>query len=228
MEQVGATEAFVRERDDVLLSLDYERLKAFCAAVDDIAAALRAAEAMLKWRPIETAPKDGPVLIYDPLACEPFVYVCSYADFGDGEPCWVEHADGQSCEPMPGPTHWMPLPAPPFPAEREAECEDFASCQRQNFTNCPCQDLPSPRVGEKGPDRSELNALIEKARARGMTDEERAAQRESFVKAEMAMNCANEDCMPECKKPEGGEGCARKAVASSPPAAPVPTREGAE
>ena len=72
---------------------------------DAFAAALAAHEAALTaWQDIETAPKDGEiVLIYD----EGYIGKASFDSTG-----WIDHeADGHLIEPPP--THWMPLPAPP-------------------------------------------------------------------------------------------------------------------
>jgi hypothetical protein len=75
---------------------------------------------MARWQPIETAPRDGAVV----LACEidrgkRVVYSAkheqSYWDKECGIPArWhlsdlVWHDESDECDP----THWMPLPAPP-------------------------------------------------------------------------------------------------------------------
>lgn len=102
MEQVGATEAFVRERDDVLLSLDYERLKAFCAKYGS---------------PI---PPPGMALLTMHKARTGATTLPQVARLESAE--WLRgrgYSTRQICEPMPGPTHWMPLPAPPFPADKK-------------------------------------------------------------------------------------------------------------
>jgi len=64
---------------------------------------------MMKWQPIETAPKDGThFLAYWPEHdLDPHMkqyHVCHYAH-GAIWPCWITEDDL--------PTHWMPLPPPP-------------------------------------------------------------------------------------------------------------------
>lgn len=61
----------------------------------------------MSWQPIETAPKDGTVVIgYDPSG--------AYATRSGFE--FMRWLDGQWCDPETHrmyPTHWMPLPDPP-------------------------------------------------------------------------------------------------------------------
>lgn len=62
---------------------------------------------MTEWLPIETAPKDGMLII---LANARFSFVGRWAEqnyVGVGEPKWVDDHD-HGC---PTPTHWMPFPA---------------------------------------------------------------------------------------------------------------------
>lgn len=62
-------------------------------------------EAWPKWRPIETAPKDGTlVIIYDPRSHR--AYACGF-EFG----IW-QTGVWDSRGPV-SPTHWLPLPPPP-------------------------------------------------------------------------------------------------------------------
>ena len=72
---------------------------------------------MSKWQPIETAPKDGTVII---LADDTSGLVMAgyFFDSGDGFP-WVT-LDNECLPPLngwtddgSGPTHWTPLPEPP-------------------------------------------------------------------------------------------------------------------
>lgn len=60
-----------------------------------------AAETLQGWQPIETAPKDITVLVYD----EGTICMATYLT---PEERWYDHGYM-----TPGPTHWMPLPAPP-------------------------------------------------------------------------------------------------------------------
>jgi hypothetical protein len=61
----------------------------------------------MDWQPIETAPKDGKlVLVY-----AGFIGIASYYNWlGNG---WQWCDDGEGLPYDPQPTHWMPLPAPP-------------------------------------------------------------------------------------------------------------------
>lgn len=63
---------------------------------------------MSDWKPIESAPRDvdSPSLVHHPKWDAPAV--CNFIEqFGE----WCIWGDGGV--PMPQPTHWMPLPAPP-------------------------------------------------------------------------------------------------------------------
>ena len=73
-----------------------------------------------EWQPIETAPKDGAILIYfadgriDPITAMDILN--DAALLTDESHCWLF-----TCDPQPNvfcgfeayPTHWMPLPQPP-------------------------------------------------------------------------------------------------------------------
>ncbi len=61
---------------------------------------------MREWQPIETAPKDKRVLLFDGDWVSAGAYT-DYDNFG-----WVMDSD-EGPHSGPGPTHWMPLPAPP-------------------------------------------------------------------------------------------------------------------
>jgi hypothetical protein len=67
------------------------------------------AEARPKWRPIETAPKDKDVLVYQPS--ENIVISAFWQEDGyfHGWMNWSCRSDGWQL----APTHWMPLPEPP-------------------------------------------------------------------------------------------------------------------
>jgi hypothetical protein len=63
---------------------------------------------MTEWQPIETAPKDGSLILsWD----NPYMIVVSWdTDPRDeGGQCWKINYSGDWMTP----THWMPLPAPP-------------------------------------------------------------------------------------------------------------------
>lgn len=63
------------------------------------------------WRPIETAPKDCPILAYNPVQG---VYETRY-DKGEWPHAdWFSDDAGRTASLWyPRPTHWMPLPPPP-------------------------------------------------------------------------------------------------------------------
>ena len=68
-----------------------------------------------EWQPIETAPKDGTVILacfdkwYHPMA----VCWAAYHPNAKGKACWRTSAiGGDKVEQL---THWMPLPSPPTP-----------------------------------------------------------------------------------------------------------------
>lgn len=70
---------------------------------------------MSEWQPIETAPKDGRLIaLYD----DRVVVGCWNPTLGDGWYFW-DGSDGElNCWiPGYGPSHWMPLPAPPVTSE---------------------------------------------------------------------------------------------------------------
>ncbi len=73
---------------------------------------------MSEWQPIETAPKDGTLII---CAGEGWVEVCSWRETKYHGAGWLDGHDERRTEdyasrPMSGITHWMPLPSPPNPA----------------------------------------------------------------------------------------------------------------
>lgn len=64
------------------------------------------------WQPIETAPRDGLILVYSPKHKEQFVVFLG-TNPEDGVKKWVI-ARGESITfVVSDPTHWMPLPKPP-------------------------------------------------------------------------------------------------------------------
>ena len=71
----------------------------------------------MNWQPIETAPKDGGVLLgtwfstWNQQSAIHIETVC----FSFGK--WIYAYDGDSC-PQP-PTHWMPIPPPPTQEPQE-------------------------------------------------------------------------------------------------------------
>jgi hypothetical protein len=80
-----------------------------------------------EWQPIETAPKDGSILIgrgsYDPNDSDNMLAVAMRFQ---GELWYRENAGGGfnlDCHP----THWMPMPAPPKPQNRLV---GFKACGR--------------------------------------------------------------------------------------------------
>ena len=81
----------------------------------------------MNWQPIKTAPKDRHIMLYAPAIIFKGEKLPERVTLGN----WTtgEHADDEECD-DPGwiswdggftdehpPTHWMPLPAPPVPAQ---------------------------------------------------------------------------------------------------------------
>jgi hypothetical protein len=100
-----------------------EQIEAICERVErgELAAinATDAIMALIGWRDIESAPRDGtPVLVFSPYKDinEPTnVIVARFNSFGDEE--WWEPCENLlrdvSGAIEPAPTHWMPLPQTP-------------------------------------------------------------------------------------------------------------------
>lgn len=75
---------------------------------------------MAEWQPIDTAPRDGTVVLVYPPTFTSNGQTCSAARFDDDRysqrprPCWKRddaiHITTSRDKP---PTHWMPMPAPP-------------------------------------------------------------------------------------------------------------------
>ena len=86
----------------------------------------------MKWRPIETAPRDGTAVMLcwaidangnpidwtrDPRTAGVFVQVASW---WEGENAWVVYCSMVQDPSLHfDPTHWMPLPAPPLKMAKE-------------------------------------------------------------------------------------------------------------
>jgi hypothetical protein len=105
--------------DELMRLLDaHEEAYGSGADVQVTRAAIRAlASSMAQWQDIATAPKDGPILAYNPVQG---VYATRY-DRGE----WP-HADWYSDDLgrdaslwYPRPTHWQPLPSAPLSASPE-------------------------------------------------------------------------------------------------------------
>ncbi len=63
---------------------------------------------MTKWQPIETAPRDGTVvLLFQPHSQVGYMFVGVLNNRGE----WVDNIMGEDHRPTP--THWQPLPEPP-------------------------------------------------------------------------------------------------------------------
>jgi hypothetical protein len=69
----------------------------------------------MNWQPIETAPKDGSVIIGWHKKWQEL----SMIDFDNREKKWMGRFPGFI--PFDQPTHWMPLPPPPNDADQQAE-----------------------------------------------------------------------------------------------------------
>jgi hypothetical protein len=69
----------------------------------------------MKWRAIETAPKDGTaVLLYSPDSTEPQIFIGHFIEFEGEAGRWQDYWREDGCWPIHAePTHWMPLPKPP-------------------------------------------------------------------------------------------------------------------
>ena len=80
-----------------------------CAALDTIEAAITELTELRKrceWQPIETAPKDAEILLFDGFAMS--LGSWDLMDWCGQNPCWF---------PLSGATHWKPLPKPPAQKE---------------------------------------------------------------------------------------------------------------
>ena len=66
-----------------------------------------------EWRPIETAPKDGGILLWTRRAGWQIAECCEFFEKGrpDGTDDWVWYTEMGT--PLDDATHWMPLPPPP-------------------------------------------------------------------------------------------------------------------
>lgn len=82
-------------------------------------ASLTASPAGLRtWQPIETAPKDGRMVLLYPSRC--WVEECDRGEVGYWDADFGEWGgEGPRAEDYRGPTHWMPLPQPPDPPSPE-------------------------------------------------------------------------------------------------------------
>lgn len=88
-------------------------------------AELERLKAQTTWRPVETAPKDGRVLLLYGVQLKRRIFGSGYwfqGVPGDGEG-WIAQAfHTQPSDDMRGsftPTHWMPLPSPPSPTPED-------------------------------------------------------------------------------------------------------------
>lgn len=81
---------------------------------DTLIAALRSFPAGETWRPIASAPKDGrQVLLWWPYWTKrPTIGYWKHTR-------WIAEASLSEADTDPTPTHWMPLPTPPVPADTE-------------------------------------------------------------------------------------------------------------
>ena len=72
----------------------------------------------MDWQPIETAPRNQPVLVAEAISDRYFVTVRELSRDYRGESVWTGGGYG---DPPPDPTHWMPLPDPPTASPARAE-----------------------------------------------------------------------------------------------------------
>lgn len=76
------------------------------------------------WRSIDTAPKDMPVIVYGthqrdyyrPPHIDPYIFIAEYLEVSgeDGVYAWYVCGTGDEETWVYQPTHWMPLPTPPY------------------------------------------------------------------------------------------------------------------
>lgn len=63
----------------------------------------------MKWQPIETAPKDGSVILCAWFDDDGTTYaIAGWYEPGIADLCWYDQYDDAIC-----PTHWLPLPPAP-------------------------------------------------------------------------------------------------------------------
>ena len=67
---------------------------------------------MSEWQPIDSAPRDGDVLIFVKETGEQFVAYWGTA-IEDGDQAWTFARGNGLSFIVRNPTHWMPLPSPP-------------------------------------------------------------------------------------------------------------------
>lgn len=74
------------------------------------------------WQPIETAPRDGTVVLVGFSCPKPYVCISKYLPLDEDQ----EIGGLWDCEPFTGdePTHWVPLPQPPQAAGDEVVTEE--------------------------------------------------------------------------------------------------------
>jgi hypothetical protein len=63
------------------------------------------------WQPIETAPRDEPLILFSPDAREPKVCIGSLVRWHDGSEDWADWWSDHLIDAEP--SFWMPLPPPP-------------------------------------------------------------------------------------------------------------------
>jgi len=111
--------AKLRKLRDAVRQAEARELAAL-AELDEANAKLR----KFAWQPIETAPRDRPILLYRPGACG--MYMNNNRQISPGGwnscrhhsnprpywACFLENTDTKWCRDFP-PTHWMDLPEPP-------------------------------------------------------------------------------------------------------------------
>ena len=84
-----------------------------CRERDALKAELAEYKKTNEWQPIETAPRDGDILLHVESAKESFVAFLG-TDPTDGDKQWVFARDGKGTSfIVRSPTHWQPLPTPP-------------------------------------------------------------------------------------------------------------------
>lgn len=78
---------------------------------------------MSEWQPIETAPTDTPILVYQPGVVLSAGEMSRYSKTSPLHfyPSFVDGRDWE-CD-LDTPSHWMPLPPPPTPAAPQSPAE---------------------------------------------------------------------------------------------------------
>lgn len=64
----------------------------------------------ISWQPIETAPKDGSIILLWPPIYDGTVCSGRWVQPYRRQPCWSRFGGSRACDRATPPTHWAPLP----------------------------------------------------------------------------------------------------------------------